>query len=430
MSDEMTVLPPEHAAGEVMAITGLVPRRHTAPVRVGDLIIGGAAPIAVQSMTKTDTRDVDGTVDQIARMADAGADVVRVTCNNREAGEAMVEIVKRTRLPIIADIHFDHRLALAALEAGVHGLRLNPGNIRDRDKVIEVVRGAKERGISIRIGVNAGSLPPDEMTGAGYGGRDAVLTASRRAEARREELTGEGDQDGIEDLMQMETAPPRPPQETAERMVRAAMGHIKILEANDFGMGMIKVSLKASDVPTTLLANRKFAELGTPYPLHLGLTEAGPPPAGTIKSSVALGTLLGEGLGDTIRVSLTADPVDEILCGKEIIKSLSAHPIGPNLVACPTCGRLEIDLFAMTKAIEPYLAKIKRSITVSVMGCVVNGPGEGAHADIGIAGGKGRGILYKKGQVVKSMAEAELLPAIIEELERIAAEDAAEGAKV
>ena len=423
MNDELTVRPAEHVTGEIMAITGLVTRRHTAPVRVGDVIIGGAAPIAVQSMTKTDTRDVDGTVDQIARMADAGADVVRVTCNNKEAGDAMVEIVKRTRLPIIADIHFDHRLALAALEAGVHGLRLNPGNIRDRDKVVEVVRGAKERGISIRIGVNAGSLPPDEMTGAGYGGREAV-ERTQATEDRRQELIGEGDEDGIEDLMQLETAPPRPPEETAERMLRAAMGHIKILEANDFGMGMIKVSLKASDVPTTLLANRKFAELGTPYPLHLGLTEAGPPPAGTIKSSVALGTLLGEGIGDTIRVSLTADPVDEILCGKEIIKSLSAHPIGPNLVACPTCGRLEIDLFAMTKAIEPYMAKIKRSITVSVMGCVVNGPGEGAHADIGIAGGKGRGILYKKGQVVKSMDEAELLPAIIEELEKIAAEDA------
>ena len=423
MNDELTVRPAEHVAGEIMAITGLVTRRHTAPVRVGDVIIGGAAPIAVQSMTKTDTSDVDGTVAQIARMADAGADVVRVTCNNKEAGDAMVEIVKRTRLPIIADIHFDHRLALAALEAGVHGLRLNPGNIRDRDKVVEVVRGAKERGISIRIGVNAGSLPPDEMTGAGYGGREAV-ERTQATQDRRQELIGEGDEDGIEDLMQLETAPPRPPEETAERMLRAAMGHIKILEANDFGTGMIKVSLKASDVPTTLLANRKFAELGTPYPLHLGLTEAGPPPAGTIKSSVALGTLLGEGIGDTIRVSLTADPVDEILCGKEIIKSLSAHPIGPNLVACPTCGRLEIDLFAMTKAIEPYIAKIKRSITVSVMGCVVNGPGEGAHADIGIAGGKGRGILYKKGQVVKSMDEAELLPAIIEELEKIAAEDA------
>jgi (E)-4-hydroxy-3-methylbut-2-enyl-diphosphate synthase len=423
MNDELTVRPAEHVSGEIMAITGLVTRRHTAPVRVGDVIIGGAAPIAVQSMTKTDTRDVDGTVAQIARMADAGADVVRVTCNNKEAGGAMVEIVKRTRLPIIADIHFDHRLALAALEAGVHGLRLNPGNIRDRDKVVEVVRGAKERGISIRIGVNAGSLPPDEMTGAGYGGREAV-ERTQATQDRRQELIGEGDEDGIEDLMQLETAPPRPPEETAERMLRAAMGHIKILEANDFGTGMIKVSLKASDVPTTLLANRKFAELGTPYPLHLGLTEAGPPPAGTIKSSVALGTLLGEGIGDTIRVSLTAAPVDEILCGKEIIKSLSAHPIGPNLVACPTCGRLEIDLFAMTKAIEPYIAKIKRSITVSVMGCVVNGPGEGAHADIGIAGGKGRGILYKKGQVVKSMDEAELLPAIIEELEKIAAEDA------
>ncbi len=422
-----------------MAITGLVPRRHTAPVRVGDVIIGGAAPIAVQSMTKTDTRDVDATVEQVARMADAGADVVRITCNNREAGEAMAAIVARSRLPIIADIHFDHRLALAALAAGVHGLRLNPGNIRDRDKIVEVVRAAKERGISIRIGVNSGSLPPDEMTGTGYSGREALVTASRRADAarreaqasvertqasRRQEHIGEGDEDGIEDLMELETAPPRPPEETAERMVRAAMGHIKILEANDFGMGMIKVSLKASDVPTTLLANRKFALLGTPYPLHLGLTEAGPPPAGTIKSSVALGTLLGEGIGDTIRVSLTADPVDEILCGKEIIKSLSAHPIGPNLVACPTCGRLEIDLFGMTKAIEPYMAKIKRSITVSVMGCVVNGPGEGAHADIGIAGGKGRGILYKKGQVVKSMDEAELLPAIIEELEKIAAEDA------
>ncbi len=430
MSDELRVLPPKHEAGEIMAITGLRPRRHTAPVRVGDVIIGGAAPIAVQSMTKTDTRDVDATVDQIARMADAGADIVRVTCNNREAGAAMVNIVKRSRLPIIADIHFDHRLALAALAAGVQGLRLNPGNIRDRDKVIEVVRGARERGISIRIGVNAGSLPPDETTGAGYGGREAV-EKTQAAEASRKEHVGEGDEDGIEDLMQLETAPPRPPEETAERMVRAAVGHIKILEANDFGMGMIKVSLKASDVPTTLLANRKFAELGNPYPLHLGLTEAGPPPAGTIKSSVALGTLLGEGIGDTIRVSLTADPVDEILCGKEIIKSLSAHPIGPNLVACPTCGRLEIDLFAMTKAIEPYMAKIKRSITVSVMGCVVNGPGEGAHADIGIAGGKGRGILYKKGQVVKSMDEAELLPAIIEELEKIAAEDAAaETAKV
>jgi len=433
MSENLPVIQGQHQAGEIMAITGLVPRRKTAPVRVGDVIIGGAAPISVQSMTKTDTRDVKGTVDQIARMADAGGDIVRVTCNNREAGEAMVEIVKRTRLPIIADIHFDHRLALMALDAGVQGLRLNPGNIRDRDKVVAVVRAARERGISIRIGVNAGSLPPDEMTGAGYGGREAVnnrAASEAKAALEASEQVGQGDEDGLEELeAAIETAPPRPPEETSDRMVRAAMGHIRILEDNDFGMGMIKVSLKASDVPTTLLAYRKFAALGNPYPLHLGLTEAGPPPAGTVKSSVALGTLLGEGIGDTIRVSLTADPVDEILTGKEIIKSLSAHPIGPNLVACPTCGRLEIDLFKLTREIEPYMARIKRNITVSVMGCVVNGPGEGAHADIGIAGGKGRGILYKHGQVVKSMDEAELLPAIIEELEKIAAEDAA-GVKV
>ena len=433
MSENLPVIQGQHQAGEIMAITGLVPRRKTAPVRVGDVIIGGAAPISVQSMTKTDTRDVKGTVDQIARMADAGGDIVRVTCNNREAGEAMVEIVKRTRLPIIADIHFDHRLALMALDAGVQGLRLNPGNIRDRDKVVAVVRAARERGISIRIGVNSGSLPPDEMTGAGYGGREAVnnRTASEAKAAQdASEHIGQGEEDGLEELeAAIETAPPRPPEETSDRMVRAAMGHIRILEDNDFGMGMIKVSLKASDVPTTLLAYRKFAALGNPYPLHLGLTEAGPPPAGTVKSSVALGTLLAEGIGDTIRVSLTADPVDEILTGKEIIKSLSAHPIGPNLVACPTCGRLEIDLFKLTREIEPYMARIKRNITVSVMGCVVNGPGEGAHADIGIAGGKGRGILYKHGQVVRSMDEAELLPAIIEELEKIAAEDA-EGVKV
>jgi (E)-4-hydroxy-3-methylbut-2-enyl-diphosphate synthase len=405
-----------------MAITGLVPRRKTAPVRVGDVVIGGVSNIAVQSMTKTDTRDVEGTVNQIARMADAGCDVVRVTCNNREAGEAMAAIVARSRLPIIADIHFDHRLALAALDAGVQGLRLNPGNIRDRDKVVEVVGAAKERQISIRIGVNAGSLPPDELTNAPAPGRE---TLTDKHERDQHEVIGQGDEDGLEELEMMEAAPPRPPLETAERMVRAAMGHIRILEDCGFGMGLIKVSLKASDVPTTLLANRQFAALGNPYPLHLGLTEAGPPPAGIVKSSVALGTLLGEGIGDTIRVSLTADPVDEVLVGKEIVKSLSAVQTGPNLVACPTCGRLEIDLFAMTKAIEPYMARIKRPITVSVMGCVVNGPGEGAHADIGIAGGKGRGILYKHGQVVRSMDESELLPAIIEELKRIATEDAA-----
>ncbi len=359
-------------------------RRRTVPVNVGGVVIGGAAPISVQTMTKTQTEDVTATLDQIERAAKAGADIIRVTCDTREAGVALREIVKRSAIPVIADIHYDAPLALMALEAGIACLRLNPGNITDAAKVRDIAREAKARNVPIRIGVNSGSIPQRKDLERGRGGSIA---------------------------------------ETAERMVDAAMRHISILEELDFRA--IKVSLKASDVLTNLAANRRFAALGNNYPLHLGLTEAGPVDSGSVKSAMGIGILLAEGIGDTIRVSLVGQPEEEVRVAKQIVANLQEKTTGPNLIACPTCGRLEIDMFPMVKRVDEALQSIKRSINVSVMGCVVNGPGEGAHADIGIAGGKGRGILYKHGQVVRSMDEAELLPAIIEELEKIAAEDAA-----
>ncbi len=359
------------------------PRRRTVPVRVGSVVIGGAAPVSVQTMTKTPTEDVEGTVEQIARAADAGADLVRVTCDTREAGLKLHEIVRRSRLPIVADIHYDAPLALLAIEAGVHCLRLNPGNIRQPEKVGEIARRCREAGIPIRVGVNAGSLPD----------------RGRLARGR-----GEGG-----------------PEEVGARMVEAALGHIRILEALDFTD--IKVSLKASDVLTTLAANRLFAALGNRYPLHLGLTEAGPTRSGSVKSAVAIGILLAEGIGDTIRVSLVDEPEEEVRVGRQILATLETRPSGPNLIACPTCGRLEIDMMPMVARVEQALQGVRRSISVSVMGCVVNGPGEGMHADIGIAGGRQKGILYRKGVVIRTMPEAELVQALVEELERIADED-------
>ena len=350
-------------------------RRRTVPVNVGGVVVGGAAPVSVQTMTKTQTEDVRGTLEQIARAAAAGADIVRVTCDTPEAGTAMKEIV--------ADIHYDAPLALRALEAGVACLRLNPGNIGDPDKVRDIAREAKARGVPIRIGVNAGSIPQRKELERGRGAT-------------------------VEDA--------------AQHMVDAAMHHIRILEDLDFTA--IKVSLKASDVPTNLAANRYFASLDKPYPLHLGLTEAGPVESGSIKSAMGIGILLAEGIGDTIRVSLVGDPVDEVRVARQILASLEEKGTGPNLIACPTCGRLEIDMFPMVARVEEALQRVRRPINVAVMGCVVNGPGEGMHADIGIAGGRQKGILYRGGKVIASLPEAELIDALLRELDAIADEDA------
>ena len=358
-------------------------RRRTVPVNVGGVVIGGAAPIPVQTMTKTQTEDVGATLAQIERAAAAGADIIRVTCDTREAGAAMRDIVRGSPIPIVADIHYDAPLALLALEAGVQCLRLNPGNITDRDKVADIAREAKARDVPMRIGVNAGSIPQRKELARGRGATIA---------------------------------------ETAQRMVDAAMGHIRILEELDFRN--IKVSLKASDVLTNLAANRAFAALGNGYPLHLGLTEAGPVDSGSVKSAMGIGILLAEGIGDTIRVSLVGEPEDEVRVAKQILANLQEKGDGPNLVACPTCGRLEIDMFPMVKRVEEALAGVKRTLTVSVMGCVVNGPGEGMHADIGIAGGRHKGILYRNGAVIASLPEQELIDALVAELRVIADEDA------
>lgn len=347
-------------------------RRPSKPMRIGGVIIGGDAPIAVQSMTKTDTRDAAATTKQILELEAAGCELIRVAVPDMEAAEAIPAIKGGINIPLIADIHFDYRLALAALKGGVDGLRLNPGNIREADKVKAVVRAAKERSAPIRIGVNAGSLPP--------------------------------------------WPPDQPPISVPQRMVRAALEHIGILESLDFDL--IKVSLKAFDVPTTIEAYRLVANQ-IPYPLHLGITEAGTPRAGSIRSAVGLGILLHEGLGDTIRVSLTSHPGEEVITAYEILKSLNLRQRGPTLVSCPTCGRTEIDLVGLANAVEERLARMTKPIKVAVMGCVVNGPGEARDADVGIAGGKGRGVLFRKGETLRTVEEAEFLEALMAEVERL-----------
>ena len=367
---------------------GLPTRRRSIPVRVGDVVVGGAAPIAVQTMTKTDTRDVRATLNQIAALKEAGCEIVRPAVPDHHAAEALAEIVPRSPLPVIADIHYDHRLALMALEAGVHGLRLNPGNIPDRDKVERVVRAAKERDVPFRIGVNAGSLPEE------------VHRNLRESQAV--------DRD---DRVR-----------TAERMVEVALGHCRILEDLDYGPGHIKVSLKATDVWTNVLANRLFAE-ARPYPIHLGVTESGPVQAGSIRSAVGLGILLGEGIGDTIRVSLaTDDPTEEVRVGYEVLKALAYRNESASLVACPTCGRLEYDMVPTVKAVEEHIARLKVPITVAVMGCVVNGPAEARHADIGVTGGRGKGVIFKKGRHYRTVPQEELLAILLQEIDQMAAE--------
>jgi len=344
------------------------PRRMSKPIQIGRVTVGGNAPIVVQSMTKTDTRDVVSTIDQIKELEDCGCELVRVAVPDMEAAEAISPIKKGVSTPIIADIHFDYRLALMALVAGADGLRLNPGNIREPEKVKAVAYAAKERGVPIRIGVNAGSLPK----------------------------------------------PANPQLTVAEQMVEAALEQIRLLESLDFDL--IKVSLKAFDVPTTIEAYQNIARK-IPYPLHIGITEAGTPRTGIIRSTVGISTLLYEGIGDTIRVSLTAHPREEVIAAYEILKSLNLRQHGPILVSCPSCGRAEVDIVKLAQAVEEKLLKITKPIKVAVMGCVVNGPGEARDADIGIACGKGRGILFRKGEKIGVVEEKDFVVALMREIE-------------
>ncbi|HET9014500.1 MAG TPA: flavodoxin-dependent (E)-4-hydroxy-3-methylbut-2-enyl-diphosphate synthase [Thermomicrobiaceae bacterium] len=365
----------------------LTPRRKTRAIHVGDVQIGGGAPIVVQSMATADTRDPKATLRQVQELADAGCEIVRIAVPDRVAAAALPEIVPFAPVPLIADIHFEHTLALKAIEAGIHGLRLNPGNIRKAEDVREVVSKAKERGIPIRIGVNFGSVPPMSA---------AFVDEMAQQNATQVELI-------------------------AEHMVRTALGHIKILEDLDFGD--IKISLKAFEVPIMVEAYRRMARLND-YPLHLGVTEAGTPRAGSVRSAVGIGTLLADGIGDTIRVSLTTDPVEEVFVGYEILKSLGLRQHGATMVACPTCGRVEVNLFKLANEVDDYLKTIKAPIKVAVMGCVVNGPGEARDSDVGVAAGRGKGVIFRKGKIVRKVEEDDIVPALKEEIEQILTERA------
>src|SRR6266850_4978732 len=354
----------------------MINRRQSRQIQVGNVKVGGGAPITVQSMTKTDTRDVQATLLEIWSLEAAGCEVVRCAVPVREAAEKLGEIKRQIRIPLVADIHFNYKLALIALDQGVDGLRLNPGNIGGKRFVQEVVNLAKERKIPIRIGVNAGSLEKD--------------------------------------LLEQHGGP------TAEGMVESALRHIRILE--ECGYPEMKISLKASDPPMMIEAYRMLADQ-VEYAFHLGVTEAGTPSIGTIKSAVGLGTLLAEGIGDTIRVSLAADPVEEVRVGREILKSLRLKKEGLTFVACPSCGRADVDLVGLAKTVEERMLPYSNlDIHVAVMGCEVNGPGEARAADLGVAGGKGIGLIFKRGEIIRKVPEAQIVDALMEEVEKFAAE--------
>ncbi len=346
-------------------------RRKTRQVNIGGIKVGGGAPISVQTMTKTKTDDVAGTVKQIRDAAEAGCDIVRVTVNDKEAAEAMAEIVRQSPIPIVADIHFNHIFALKAIAAGVAKVRINPGNIGSKERIHEVLTAAKDKGIPIRIGVNSGSLEEDILEKHGY--------------------------------------------PTAEALFESAMRHVEICD--EFNFKDVIISVKSTDVRLMIEAYR-LVGARTDIPLHLGVTEAGLTRVGTIKSAVGIGTLLAEGIGDTIRVSLTDEPIKEVEVGKEILRSLGLASRNVELIACPTCGRLEIDLFAIMAELEKRLEGVKKPVKVAVLGCVVNGPGEASDADIGIAAGKGVGILYRKGEMVKRVKESEIVDTIVEEVHK------------
>ncbi|MBY9079417.1 flavodoxin-dependent (E)-4-hydroxy-3-methylbut-2-enyl-diphosphate synthase [Paenibacillus sp. HN-1] len=347
-------------------------RHQTRPVNVGGITIGGNNEVVIQSMCTTKTADVEATVAEILRLEEAGCQIVRVTVNNEEAAAAIKEIKKRIHIPLVADIHFNYKLALLAIENGIDKVRINPGNIGRREKVEAVVKACKEKGIPIRIGVNAGSLESNLLEKYGY--------------------------------------------PTPEAMVESALFHIGILEELDFHD--IIVSLKASDVPMAIEAYRKAAEV-IPYPLHLGITESGTLFAGTVKSSAGIGALLSMGIGNTVRISLSADPVEEVKVARELLKTFGLISNAATLISCPTCGRLDIDLFSIANEVEEYISKIKVPIKVSVLGCAVNGPGEAREADIGIAGARGEGLLFRYGEMIRKVPEAELLAELKKEIDII-----------
>ncbi|WP_196605335.1 flavodoxin-dependent (E)-4-hydroxy-3-methylbut-2-enyl-diphosphate synthase [Pectinatus haikarae] len=350
----------------------MIERKYTRQIHIGKIKIGGGAAVSVQSMTNTKTDDTAATVGQISALARAGCDIVRMAVPDMESAQNIGNIKNLTDMPLVADIHFDYRLALTAIEQGIDALRINPGNIGDRERVQKVVSAAKKKNIPIRIGVNAGSLDKKILLKYGH--------------------------------------------VTAQAMVDSAMEHVRILEDMDFHD--IKISLKSHDVPLTIEAYRLMSQTAD-YPLHLGITEAGTANTGVIKSAVGIGILLSEGIGDTFRISLTGDPVNEVKAANEILKTLGLREYGPTLVSCPTCGRCNINLAGIADQIERKLADISVPIKVAVMGCVVNGPGEARDADIGIAGGKGEGLLFRKGKIIRKVPENDLVSQLFKEIDKI-----------
>jgi (E)-4-hydroxy-3-methylbut-2-enyl-diphosphate synthase len=353
----------------------MISRRKTRQISIGSLKIGGDAPISVQSMTKTDTRDIRRTVNQIRRLEVAGCEIVRVAVVDEEAARAIAEIKKRIHIPLIADIHFHYKLALKAMESGADGLRINPGNIGGWDRLKTIVTEAKVRSIPIRIGVNSGSLEKDLLKR--FGGA------------------------------------------TAEAMALSGLRTIESVE--DLGYHLIKVSLKASDVPRSVEAYRLFSGKSD-YPLHLGITEAGMGYGAVVKSAIGIGLPLKEGIGDTLRVSLTGDPVEEVRVGYEILRALKIRERGVEIISCPTCGRCKIDLTPLVKKVEKAVQGISTPLTIAIMGCVVNGPGEAKEADLGIAGGRGVGVLFKRGRIVRKVREAEFASVLLKEIQKMAEE--------
>jgi (E)-4-hydroxy-3-methylbut-2-enyl-diphosphate synthase len=345
-------------------------RRISKKVMVGNVPVGGLSPVSVQTMTKTKTSDIDATVAQIKRCEEAGVDIVRVTVNNKEAAEAIGEIVRQVNVPIVADIHFNYSFAMKAIESGVAKVRINPGNIGKIDRIQKVLKAAKERRIPIRIGVNSGSLEKDILDKYGY--------------------------------------------PTAEALYESAMRHVEIAQNNDFDD--ILISVKSTSVPLMIAAYRLIAAK-TDFPLHLGVTEAGRIRMGTIKSSVGIGTLLAEGIGDTIRVSLTDEPEREVEVGKDILRTLGFAQRNVEIISCPTCGRLDVDLFSITEQIEEAVKNIKKPMTVSILGCAVNGPGEAREADIGVAAAKGKGLIFRKGVPIRYVPEEDIVSELLKEIE-------------